>query len=127
MLNQTALFCFWHLPETSPLKLMSETVHGDLAMRIILTCLLVKYYINRLRNRRHPALEGYIMHCPPPVWHIRATTTSLFDYEDSSTPMSPVGLVGRFTVSDNYIINSCYDKNGRKLLFIFFQIFLDYI
>ena len=82
MINQTAFFCFLHLPETSPLKLTSETVHGDLAMHIMLNCLLIKYYINRLRNRRHPALEGYIMHCPPPVWHLRATTTGLSDYED---------------------------------------------
>ena len=126
MINQTAFFCFRHLPAASPLKLMSERVLGDFAMRIMLTCLLVKYYINRLRNRRHPALEGYIMHYPPPVWHLRTTTTGLSDYENYP-PMSPVGLVGRFTVSDNYIINSCYDKNGRKLLFIFFQIFLDYI
>ena len=90
MINQTALFCFRQIPGTSPLKLTSETIHGDLAMRIMLTRLLIMLYINRLKNRRHPALEGYIMHCPPPVWHLRATTTGLSDYEDedSRTPLS---------------------------------------
>ncbi len=117
MINQTAFFCFLHLPETSPLKLTSETVHGDLAMHIMLNCLLIKYYINRLRNRRHPALEGYIMHCPPPVWHLRATTTGLSDYDGSITPLSPFGLVGRFTVSDINILSKYYVKYGCMICF----------
>ena len=99
MRNQTALFCFRRLPETSPLWLTFETLHGDLAMRIMLTRLLIMLYINRLKNRRHPALEGYIMHYPPPVRHLRATTTGLSDYEDSRTHLLPVGSVG-ITVSD---------------------------
>lgn len=75
MINQTALFYFRLLTETSSLWLTSETLHGDLAMHIMLTRLLIMLYINRLKNRRHPALEGYIMHYPPPVWHLRATIT----------------------------------------------------
>lgn len=105
MINQTAFFCFLHLPAASPLKLTSERVLGDFAMCIMLTCLLVKYYINRLRNRRHPALEGYIMHCPPPVWHLRTTTTGLSDYENYPPP-----YVASWLGREIYRIRQLYNK-----------------
>ena len=105
MINQTALFCFRRLPETSLLWLTSETLHCDLAMSIMLTRLLIVLYINRLKNRRHPALEGYITHCPPPVRHLRATTTGLSDYEDSDYPS-----VASWPGAEIYRIRQLYNK-----------------